>query len=141
LLIAGNWKLNCNLKEANDLSSSILNILHDKNLSSDVALFPPTIYIETVRNIIKNSNLVMGAQDCSIHISGAYTGDISALMLSDIGCKYTIVGHSERRIAKYESNNDVFLKAKNIMESNMIPIICVGENLKDREAGKALKFI
>ena len=141
MLIAGNWKLNCNLKEANDLSSSILKILHDKNLSSDVALFPPTIYIETVRNIIKNSNLVMGAQDCSIHISGAYTGDISALMLSDIGCKYTIVGHSERRMGKYESNNDVFLKAKNIMESNMIPIICVGENLKDREAGKALNFI
>ena len=106
MLIAGNWKLNCNIEEAKDLSSSILNILRDKDLSSDVALFPPNIYIDTVKKIVNNSNIFVGAQDCSIHISGAYTGDVSAQMLKDMKCKYIIVGHSERRIGKHETNND-----------------------------------
>ena len=141
MLIAGNWKLNCNIKEAKDLSSSILNILRDKDLSSDVALFPPNIYIDTVKKIINNSNIFVGAQDCSIHISGAYTGDVSAQMLNDMKCEYIIVGHSERRIGKYETNNDVALKAKNVMENKMCPIICVGEDAKDRDAGNALNFI
>ena len=141
MLIAGNWKLNCNIKEAKDLSSSILNILRDKDLSSDVALFPPNIYIDTVKKIVKNSNIFVGAQDCSIHISGAYTGDVSAQMLNDMKCEYIIVGHSERRIGKHETNNDVALKAKNVMENEMCPIICVGEDAKDRDTGNALNFI
>jgi len=141
LLIAGNWKLNCNIKEAKDLSRSILNILRDKDLSSDVALFPPNIYIDTVKNIVNNSNIFIGAQDCSIHISGAYTGDVSAQMLNDMECKYIIVGHSERRIGKHETNNDVALKAKNVMENKMCPIICVGEDAQDRDSGNALNFI
>ena len=141
MLIAGNWKLNCNIEEAKDLSSSILNILRDKDLSSDVALFPPNIYIDTVEKIINNSNIFVGAQDCSIHISGAYTGEVSAQMLKDMKCKYIIVGHSERRIGKHETNNDVALKAKNVMENKMCPIICVGEDEKDRDAGNALNFI
>ena len=141
MLIAGNWKLNCNIEEAKDLSSSILNILGNKDLSSDVALFPPNIYIDTVKNIVNNSNIFIGAQDCSIHISGAYTGDVSAQMLNDMECKYIIVGHSERRVGKHETNNDVALKAKNVMENKMCPIICVGENVQDRDSGNALKFI
>ena len=141
MLIAGNWKLNCNIEEANNLSSSILNILRDRNLSTEVALFPPTIYIDAVKNIIKHSNISLGAQDCSIHISGAYTGDVSAQMCNDMECKYIIVGHSERRIEKNETNNDVALKAKNVMENKMCPIICVGEDAKDRDAGNALNFI
>ena len=141
MLIAGNWKLNCNIEEAKDLSSSILNILRDKDLSSDVALFPPNIYIDTVEKIINNSNIFVGAQDCSIHISGAYTGEVSAQMLKDMKCKYIIVGHSERRIGKHETNNDVALKAKNVMENEMCPIICVGEDAKDRDTGNALNFI
>ena len=141
MLIAGNWKLNCNIEEAKDLSSSILNILRDKDLSSDVAIFPPYIYIEPVKNIVNNSNILIGAQDCSVHLSGAYTGDVSAQMLNDMECKYVIVGHSERRIGKHETNNDVALKAKNVIENKMCPIICVGENAKDRDAGNALNFI
>ena len=141
MLIAGNWKLNCKIDEANNLSSSILNILRDRNLSSEVALFPPTIYIDAVKNIIKNSNISLGAQDCSIHISGAYTGEVSAQMLNDMKCQYVIVGHSERRIGKNETNNNVALKAKNVMDNKMCPIICVGEDAEDRDAGNALNFI
>ena len=141
MLIAGNWKLNCDIEEAKDLSTSILNNLRDKALSSEVALFPPNIYIDTVKKIVNNSNIFIGAQDCSVHTSGAYTGDVSAKMLSDMECKYIIVGHSERRIGKYETNNDIALKAKNVMENKMCPIICVGEDAKDRDDGNALNFI
>ena len=141
MLIAGNWKLNCDIEEAKDLSTSILNNLRDKALSSEVALFPPNIYIDTVKKIVNNSDIFIGAQDCSVHTSGAYTGDVSAKMLSDMECKYIIVGHSERRIGKYETNNDVALKAKNVMENKMCPIICVGEDAKDRDDGNALNFI
>lgn len=141
MLIAGNWKLNCDIEEAKDLSTSILNNLRDKALSSEVALFPPNIYIDTVKKIVNNSNIFIGAQDCSVHTSGAYTGDVSAKMLNDMECKYIIVGHSERRIGKFETNNDVALKAKNVMENKMCPIICVGENAEDRDAGNALNFI
>ena len=84
MLIAGNWKLNCNIEEAKDLSSSILNILRDKDLSSEVALFPPNIYIDTVKKILNNSDIFIGAQDCSVHTSGAYTGGVSAKMLNDM---------------------------------------------------------
>lgn len=141
MLIAGNWKLNCDIEEAKDLSTSILNNLRDKALSSEVALFPPNIYIDTVKKIVNNSNIFIGAQDCSVHASGAYTGDVSAKMLNDMECKYIIVGHSERRIGKFETNNDVALKAKNVMENKMCPIICVGEDAKDRDDGNALNFI
>ena len=141
MLIAGNWKLNCDIEEAKDLSTSILNNLRDKALSSEVALFPPNIYIDTVKKIVNNSNIFIGAQDCSVHTSGAYTGDVSAKMLNDMECKYVIVGHSERRIGKFETNNDVALKAKNVMENKMCPIICVGEDAKDRDDGNALNFI
>ena len=141
MLIAGNWKLNCDIKEAKDLSTSILNNLRDKALSSEVALFPPNIYIDTVKKILNNSDIFIGAQDCSVHTSGAYTGDVSAKMLNDMECKYIIVGHSERRIGKFETNNDVALKAKNVMENKMCPIICVGEDAKDRDDGNALNFI
>ena len=141
MLIAGNWKLNCNIDEAKDLSTSILNILRDKDLSSEVALFPPNIYIDTVKKIVNNSDIFIGAQDCSVHTSGAYTGDVSAKMLNDMECKYIIVGHSERRIGRYETNNDIALKAKSVMENKMCPIICVGEDVQDRDSGNALKFI
>ena len=141
MLIAGNWKLNCNIDEAINLSSSIVEHLANKKLNCDVALFPPYICLDNVRKALKNSNVRLGAQDCSIFISGAYTGDVSANMLFDTGCKYVIVGHSERRVGKLESNNDVLLKATNAIESGLIPIICVGENAKDRDDGQALEVI
>jgi Triosephosphate isomerase len=137
LLIAGNWKLNCNIDEAIELSSNISNILNDKNLISEVVLFPPALYIDKIKNIVTKSNISLGSQECSIHISGAYTGEISALRLSEIGCEYIIVGHSERRIGKHETNYEVHTKAKKVINKKMKPIICVGENAKEREAGNA----
>ena len=117
------------------------DIVRFSEITEVVALFPPNIYIDTVKKILNNSDIFIGAQDCSVHTSGAYTGDVSAKMLNDMECKYIIVGHSERRIGKFETNNDVALKAKNVMENKMCPIICVGEDAKDRDAGNALNFI
>ena len=141
MLIAGNWKLNCNIDEAINLSSMIIKYLDDKVLNCDVAIFPSYICLESVNKAIKKSIVSLGSQDCSIHKSGAYTGDISANMLFDVGCKYVIVGHSERRLGKLESNNDVLCKANNALENNLIPIICIGENAIDRENGRALEVI
>ena len=141
MLIAGNWKLNCNIEEAKHLSSRIIESLDSKKLNCEVAIFPSYICLDSVNKTIKKTVISLGSQDCSVHKSGAYTGDISANMLFDTGCKYVIVGHSERRIGKLESNNDILSKANNALESNLIPIICVGENAKDREDGRALDVI
>ena len=141
MLIAGNWKLNCNIEEAKKLSSRIIKSLNNKELNCDIVIFPSYICLNSVNKIIQKSILSLGSQDCSVHKSGAYTGDVSANMLFDTGCKYVIVGHSERRIEKLESNNDVLCKANNAIESNLIPIICVGENAKDRKEGMALEVI
>ncbi|MDB9971587.1 triose-phosphate isomerase [Alphaproteobacteria bacterium] len=141
MLIAGNWKLNCNIEEAKYLSSRIIESLDSKKLNCEVAIFPSYICLDSVNKTIKKTVISLGSQDCSVHKSGAYTGDVSANMLFDTGCKYVIVGHSERRMGKLESNNDILSKANNALESNLIPIICVGENAKDREDGRALEVI
>ena len=141
MLIAGNWKLNCNIDEAKHLSSRIIESLDGKKLNCEVAIFPSYICLDSVNKTIEKTVISLGSQDCSVHKSGAYTGDVSANMLFDTGCKYVIVGHSERRIGKLESNNDILSKANNALESNLIPIICVGENAKDREDGRALEVI
>ena len=141
MLIAGNWKLNCNIEESKHLSSRIIKSLDRKKLNCEVAIFPSYICLDSVNKTIKKTVISLGSQDCSVHKSGAYTGDVSANMLFDTGCKYVIVGHSERRIGKLESNNDILSKANNALESNLIPIICVGENAKDREDGRALEVI
>ena len=141
MLIAGNWKLNCNIDEAKHLSSRIIESLDGKKLNCEVAIFPSYICLDSVNKTIKKTVISLGSQDCSVHKSGAYTGDVSANMLFDTGCKYVIVGHSERRIGKLESNNDILSKANNALESNLIPIICVGENARDREDGRALEVI
>ena len=141
MLIAGNWKLNCNIDEAKHLSSRIIESLDGKKLNCEVAIFPSYICLDSVNKTIKKTVISLGSQDCSVHKSGAYTGDVSANMLFDTGCKYVIVGHSERRIGKLESNNDILSKANNALESNLIPIICIGENAKDREDGRALEVI
>jgi len=141
LFIAGNWKLNCNISEAKTLSSGIIKCLLNKELNCEVAVFPPYICLDSVKRTIEESNLKLGAQDCSIHKSGAYTGDISANMLFDTGCKYVIVGHSERRTGKFESNNDILSKVNNALEAGLIPIICVGESVEDRDDGRAIDVI
>lgn len=107
----------------------------------EVAIFPPLTAIEIVSLVVQSSEIKVGGQDCSAHKYGAYTGEISAEMLYDAGCKYVLVGHSERRQYNHETDELVKQKAERAIENSVIPVICVGENLAQREAGDYLQVI
>jgi triosephosphate isomerase len=143
-LIAGNWKMNGSL-EANDaLVRAVVAGLPaagegaGANVGSgaDVALCVPAPYLAQVQSLVQASALDLGAQDVSVHASGAYTGEVSAAMLREFGARYAIVGHSERRQYHGETDAQVADKAKASLAAGVTPIVCVGETLAEREAGQ-----
>ncbi|MES2049725.1 MAG: triose-phosphate isomerase [Pseudomonadota bacterium] len=133
-LIAGNWKLNGSLAANAKLLAEIKAGLGVQ--TCDVLVCVPAIYLAQCANEIKDCPILLGAQDVSVHDSGAYTGEISAAMLADIGCRYVIVGHSERRAYHRESNELVAQKTVQALKSGICPIVCVGETLEQRELGQ-----
>lgn len=142
-IVAGNWKMNKDLQEGLSLASEIVNIANDE-LNNDVILVlnPPFIHLSGVYSLIKNSTKVfLGAQNCNDHISGAYTGEISASMLTSVGCDYVIIGHSERRGYYKESNEFLARKVDIALETGLIPIFCCGESLEIREKGRHFDFV
>lgn len=128
-LIAGNWKMNANFDTADAFDTAMFNC-NKNHPHVDWLICPPHTYIANLTNVYR------GGQDCSNHDSGAYTGEVSASMLSDMGCDYCIVGHSERREIFGETNELVKEKASKAIKNNMIAIICVGETLTQRESGQ-----
>ena len=136
MFIAGNWKLNCNILQGNKLASTILKNIEGKNLNCNIAIFPPFTCLSSISDVLKDSVISLGGQDCSIHTNGAFTGDISASMLVDVGCKYVILGHSERRMGYKESNELIKTKANVAQNMGLVPIVCVGETAKERNLGK-----
>lgn len=108
---------------------------------SDIVLCPPASLLSDVAARIQGSFLALGAQDCSAKSEGAYTGEVSAQMLAEIGCRYVIVGHSERREYHAETDALVAAKAAAAIASGLVPVICVGETLAQREAGKAMDVV
>jgi triosephosphate isomerase len=133
-LIAGNWKMNGSLAANAALLSGIKSDLG--SAACDVAVCVPAPYFAQGRAELVGSPIDLGGQDLSVHESGAYTGEVSASMLLDFGCRYVIVGHSERRAMHGESDQLVAQKAKRAVKSGLIPIVCVGETLAEREAGQ-----
>jgi triosephosphate isomerase (TIM) len=133
-LIAGNWKMNGSLASNNTLLNEILAGL--KAPECDVLICPPVVYLPQCSNVTSGSPVFLGAQDVSVHNSGAYTGEVSAAMLADLGCQYVIVGHSERRAYHHESNELVGQKAVQALKAGISPIVCVGETLEQRESGQ-----
>lgn len=137
-LIIGNWKMN-SLKADSaaraiffaDLASGL------KSKAFDMVLCPPATMIETVVGAIKSSPVACGGQDCHFETAGAYTGDISAAMLKDLGCTYVILGHSERRQYHKEPSDLVAKKAVSALAAGLIAVVCVGETDAERSAGKA----
>ena len=107
----------------------------------DVAVCPPSPYLDAVAQAVSGTKVGLGAQNLYHEPSGAFTGEISAAMVSDIGCQYVILGHSERRNVLGESNEDVNKKVKAALAGDLIPIVCVGELLEQREAGSTLEVI
>lgn len=132
-LIVGNWKMNGSLAANAGLVAELLNGVGQP--ACDIAVCPPAIYLAQLRELLEGSPIELGVQNVSMHDNGAYTGDVSAEMLKDFGVRYAIVGHSERRQHQAESDVHVALKAKRALAAGITPIVCVGETLREREAG------
>ncbi len=132
-LIAGNWKMNGSLASNAALLDGIRAGV--VGLKAELAVCPPAPYLAQVQSALAASGVRWGAQDVSVHDSGAYTGEVSAAMLGDFGCRYVIVGHSERRSYHGETDALVAQKAVRALASGLVPIVCVGETLQEREQG------
>ncbi|MBI5335478.1 MAG: triose-phosphate isomerase [Burkholderiales bacterium] len=132
-LVAGNWKMHGS-RAAN--AELLAGILAGQPFKCDVAVCVPSPYLGDVAQALAGSGVAWGAQDCSAHEHGAYTGEVSAGMLAEFGCRYVIVGHSERRAYHAEGDQAVADKAKIALARGITPIVCVGETLAERESGQ-----
>ena len=137
-LVVGNWKMHGSRASVADL---IAGLKAEMPAENTVVVCPPTLFIPQVAQALAGSVIRYGAQNLSEQAEGAYTGEVSATMLSEQGCQYVIVGHSERRAIFAESDSLVAEKFSAAKTAGMIPILCVGENLEQREAGAALSWI
>jgi triosephosphate isomerase len=134
-LIAGNWKMNTNCATAVALARGIVEQSGGFR-QLDLLACPPAVYLIPVREVVSGTRVALGAQNVYHEADGAFTGEISAAMLVDVGCQYTILGHSERRHILGETDIDVNRKALAALAAGLIPIVCVGELLAEREAGQ-----
>jgi len=133
-LVAGNWKMNGSLAANAALLADVkADCASD---ACDVAVCVPAPYLAQCQALLDGSKIVLGAQDLSMHEDGAYTGEVSASMLLEFGCRYVIVGHSERRAYFGENDELVANKAARAIQAGLVPIVCVGETLAQREAGQ-----
>lgn len=139
-IIAGNWKMNKNHHEAEDLAKGIVKRVADV-IGVEVVLCPPFTSLSTVRDAIENTSIGLGAQNMHWEDKGAFTGEVSANMLLTLGCEYVILGHSERRMYFHESDDVVSRKVKAALRSGLTPIVCVGETRKEREDGITKKVV
>jgi triosephosphate isomerase (TIM) len=143
-LIAGNWKMNLNHLEAIAVTQKLSYSLEDRDFEAvEVAVIPPFTDLRSVQTLIDGDRLrlVYGAQDISPETAGAFTGDISGSMLKKLGCRYVLVGHSERRSIHGEDKSLLNRKIRAVLANEMIPIFCVGESLDVRETGNHLSYV
>lgn len=139
-IIAGNWKMNKTVKEALELVDDLKRELRDIQ-DVDIVVCPAFTNLAEVAKALQDSNIGLGAQDVHWEDSGAYTGEVSCLMLKETGCHYVIIGHSERRSYFGETNESVNKKVKTVLKYNLTPIVCVGERLEQREANQTFEVI
>jgi triosephosphate isomerase len=139
-LIAGNWKMNLNRASAVTLAKGVAQAAEGIG-GVDLAVCPPSCYLDAVGQAIAGSTVALGAQNMYHAPDGAFTGEISAAMLCDLGCGYVILGHSERRHILGETDEAVNLKVHAALAAGLVPIVCLGELLAEREAGQTLTVI
>ncbi len=139
-IIAGNWKMNMTASQARELASKLLPLVKDVR-DREIVLGPPFTSLAAVAETIKGSPIALAAQNLHWEEKGAFTGEISADMLLDSGCKYVIIGHSERRQFFGETDETVNKKVRKALAKGLLPILCVGETLAEREAGKLAEVI
>lgn len=138
-LVVGNWKMNGTLASAELLAKGIIAGLGENN--ADIAVCVPYVHLPKVSELVKNTTLALGAQNVADKPSGAFTGEVSSAMLSEFGCKYALVGHSERRSYYGDTDESVAARFCQAQEQNIIPILCVGETLEQREQDQTFAVI
>ncbi|MEP7247259.1 MAG: triose-phosphate isomerase [Gammaproteobacteria bacterium] len=134
-IVAGNWKLHGSRAENARLIEELIAQLPSKPAAMCIVC-PPFVYLQEAARLLRGSSIELGAQDVCAEAQGAFTGEVSAAMLKDVGCEYVIVGHSERRLIYRESDQVVARKFAAAQSKGMIPILCVGEQLAEREANR-----
>jgi triosephosphate isomerase len=133
--IAGNWKMNTRRTSAFDLARALVDGAGNSD-RVEIAICPPAVYLSAVADVVAGSSIELGAQNLYAAGDGAYTGEINAAMLTDVGCRFVILGHSERRQLMGETDDLVAKKMQAALAGNLIPIVCVGETQAQREAGE-----
>ncbi|WP_028883170.1 triose-phosphate isomerase [Teredinibacter turnerae] len=139
-IVIGNWKMNGDYAANRELLTGLVEQWTGVH-QAEVAVCPPFVYLAQAAELLENTNIGFGSQDISKHASGAYTGEVSGPMLSDVGCRYALVGHSERREYHAETSQLVAEKFQAALDNGLIPVLCVGESLEDREAGKTFDVV
>jgi triosephosphate isomerase (TIM) len=140
-LMAGNWKMHKTVAEAVELASAIRAGLESRPPQMDVVLCPPFTALQAVAQVLKGTRIALGAQNMHFENQGAYTGEVSPVMLRDVGCSFVILGHSERRQMFGETDDGVGDKARAAIAHDLTPLICVGETLSERESGRTLEIV
>ncbi|WP_326908823.1 triose-phosphate isomerase [Sedimentibacter sp. MB31-C6] len=134
-LIAGNWKMNNNMTESMELVDNLIQLTKNFNKNVEILICPPFTALFSIKNSINDSVIKLGAQNMHFEEKGAYTGEVSPMMLHDIGVEYVIIGHSERRQLFNETDDLINKKLKAALKYGIKPILCVGETLGQRESG------
>jgi triosephosphate isomerase len=140
-LVVGNWKMYGIQAECRDLARGVARGLKRRGRQIHVALAPPNTALETVKRVIAGSQIRLAAQDCHWEDRGAFTGEVSAVMLKDIGCEFVILGHSERRHILNESDLVVAKKVHAALRNGLRPVLCVGETLAERQTGRTAAIV
>ena len=140
--VAGNWKMNTDSSTSVQLATDVVrNASGMAGASVDVAVIPPFVYLKSIFDAVKNSSVSLGAQDIYFEEKGAFTGEISAAMLKDIGCTYVLCGHSERRHVIKENDGLINKKLNASISGGLLPILCVGELLEERKAEQTTEVV
>jgi len=140
-LIAGNWKMNGLRADGLGLAAELAKRAKSSRLACDLLVCPPATLLVLVGDVLQGSGIALGGQDCHAAPKGAFTGSLSAEMLSDVGCSHAIVGHSERRHGNGETNADVRAKALAAWHAGLVAVVCVGETREEREGGRAFDVV
>jgi triosephosphate isomerase len=140
-LMAGNWKMHKTVAEAVDLAKAVRAGLESHPPHLDVVLCPPFTALQAVGQALKGSRIALGAQNMHWENQGAFTGEVSPVMLREVGCSFVILGHSERRQLFGETDDAVGDKARAAVAHDLTPVICVGETLSERESGRTLEIV
>ncbi|MCQ8182520.1 triose-phosphate isomerase [Methylomonas sp. SURF-1] len=138
-LIMGNWKMNGSREEGQKLAQALADGLG--NVEQEVAVCVPFVYLSDIRTVLASSPIALGAQNVADQAAGAYTGEVSAAMLADVGCKYALVGHSERRSYYGDTNESVAKRFAQALSKGVVPVLCVGETLEEREQDKTFQVV